>query len=77
MNFIILAPALGDSLWETVNFRDVLLDLAQVARLVEGLQWGVLSIKVGFTVDGASQGGTVIGQTSTRFEVQNANNLLV
>lgn len=77
MNFILRGPALRDSFWETVDFRDVLLDLTQVAWLVEGLKGCMFPIEVGFPVDSASQGRAVISEATTCLEVHYADELLV
>ena len=51
---ILRRPTTGYTLRETVDLFNFSLNLTQVARLVEGLQWGMFSIEMAFPVDSSS-----------------------
>ena len=77
VDFILRAPSVWNSFRKAIDLANISLNLAQVARLVEGLVRCMLHIKVTLSVDCASQTWTVVSQTSIRFERSDSDDLLI
>lgn len=77
MNLVFLTEPVWQTFRETVNLANILLYLAQIARLVERLMRCMLQVKVVLPVDGPSQAWSIVNDVAIGLEVDNADNLLI
>ena len=77
MDFVSRAPAIRYTLWEPIDLSNVVLDLAQVARLVEILVRCMFTIKVCLAVDCSSKIGPIVSQIAVGLKIDDSNDLLV
>ena len=77
MNFIICAPTIGNTFWETVDFTNFVLNLTQVPWLVNRLMSRMLCIEMSVTIYCSRQARSVIYYHSFSLEIDNSNKLLI
>ena len=77
MNFVICAPSVGNTFWETVDFTNFVLNLTQVSWLVNSLMRRMLCIEMSVTINCSRQARPVIYYLSLSLEIDDSNKLLI